>query len=243
MESIHGLRVELDHGLRSHRFIYYGLYEESILNYLRRRLKPGMVVLDPGANVGYLAARCLGMVMPGGKVHSFEPSPTCVKQLLRANPSGSVPGWTLFTMALTDHSGRMTFYDTPRVLQKGYACLADVNVPKDGIPGEVEVTTVDAHCALHGIDRVDFLKLDIEGSELPALHGAKEMLARRAISTILVEVKMTASTRQLTADIDQLLRAAGFASYLPKRDGTLVPIEVMEHPRLDADIIWESQPA
>jgi hypothetical protein len=140
--------------------------------------------------------------------------------------------------ALTDHSGVMTFYDTPRVMTRGFACLEGIYEPKDRIPHQVDVVSLDDYCARKRIPAIAFLKLDIEGSELKALRGAKDLLARKAIKAILVETTLLAHTRELNQEIDELLRNAGFTSHHVRRDGTLVPLNVMERNELREDIIW-----
>ncbi|MDQ3101753.1 MAG: FkbM family methyltransferase, partial [Bacteroidota bacterium] len=207
--QLNGLNIELDHGVLTHRMMFYDLYEENIMNFLEHYLRPGMTVFDPGANLGYFAAKCLGMVLPGGKVYSFEPSNTCLGRLRRDNKVDAITGWKLLPMALTDRTGGMTFYDTPRVISRGYACLEGVSTPGDRIAHEVQVTTVDAFCEEHNIQRVHFLKLDIEGSELPALRGAEKMIANGALPVIMVETTLTQADRQTTTQIDELLRSAG----------------------------------
>ena len=157
---------------------------------------------------------------------------------MRNNAIGSLPNWTLEHSALTDHSGTMTFYDTPRVMTRGFACLEGIYEPKDRIPHQVEVVSLDDYCARKKISSIAFLKLDIEGSELQALRGSKRMLEAKAINTILVEVSLFAHTRQITQDIDDLLRNAGFRSYHVKQDGRLAPIDVMANKELREDIIW-----
>ncbi len=236
--SISGLLVELDHNVLTHRMMYYGLYEENVMNFLRRTIQPGDVVFDPGANIGYFAAVCVGLVGERGHVYSFEPSNSAHAHILRHNIPGSLANWTLEHAALTDHSGTMTFYDTPRVMTRGFACLEGTYEPKDRIPHQVEVVSLDDYCARKGITGITFLKLDIEGSELKALRGAKRLLAAKAVKTILVETTLLPHTRELTKDIDDLLRAAGLRSYRAKRDGSLVPIQVMELKELREDILW-----
>jgi FkbM family methyltransferase len=239
--EINGLKVELDHKQLTHRLMFYDLYEENIMNFLKGWLKPGMTVFDPGANLGYFAARCLGMVRPGGRVWSFEPSDTCLRRLRRHNDPARVEGWELVPMALTDHSGEMTFYDTPRVITRGYACLEGVAEPKDRMAHKVKVTTVDEFCQEKGIERVDFLKLDIEGSELPALRGARRMMEQGALPVIMVETTLTENDRTITEQTDRLLRDAGYKSFHVVRSGGLVPIDVLSRKALREDIIWKLQ--
>ena len=239
--SVNGITVELDHAQLTHRMMYYDLYEENVMNFLKDYLKPGMIVFDPGANMGYFAAKCLGMVRPGGKVYSFEPSNTCLERLRANNDPSSIENWELLPMALTDRTGEMTFYDTPRVITRGYACLENVSAPADRIPHKAQVTTIDDFCTERAIARIDFLKLDIEGSELPALRGAAGMITRGAIPVILVETTLTETDRSITEEIDRLLRAAGYRSFHVERNGSLRPIDVLSRKQLREDIIWRSK--
>ncbi|MBK8227279.1 MAG: FkbM family methyltransferase [Flavobacteriales bacterium] len=239
VREINGICVELDRAVQYHRMMLYDLYEEDVLAYLRKRLKPGMVVFDPGCNIGYFAAQVLGMVSPGGQVWSFEPSPRCLERLHRHNPPNAIPGWRLMPMALTDRTGALTFYDTPRVITRGYAVLEQAGKPSDSNPVEVPVTSVDAFCADHGIQHIDFLKLDIEDSELPALRGARRMIAAKAIDTILVETEVRPDREELNRDIFNLLLEAGYRPFHARRGGKLVTIVTEHLPPSKEDIIWE----
>jgi FkbM family methyltransferase len=234
---LNGVRMELDQGNILHRLIWYGLYEENVLNHLRRTLKLGDTVIDPGANIGYFAAECLGLVGHAGSVISLEPSNTAYGILRKHNPSPPA-NWIIEHAALTDHSGEMTFYDTPRVITRGFACLEGVFEPKDRVPHQVRVFALDDYCASHGITRMAFLKLDIEGSELKALQGAKRILSERAIRTIMVETSLEPHLRPSAEAIDALLRSAGYRSHRAERNGRLVRIDVLAQRELREDILW-----
>jgi FkbM family methyltransferase len=236
--GIHGINVALDHQQLLHRLMYYGLYEENMMRYLRRAIRPGDVVFDPGANIGYFAAICVGLVGDRGHVYSFEPSNSAYAHLVKHNAAPRRSNWTLEHAAVTDHSGVMTFYDTPRVISRGFACLEGTYEPKDRIPHPIDVVSLDDYCAKKNISSIAFLKLDIEGSELKALHGAKNLLANRAIKTILVETTIDKEKRPTMQAIDDLLRAAGSHSHHVRNDGTLAPLNVMEHTEVREDIIW-----
>lgn len=236
---LNGVVLDLDHALFSHRAIYYGLYEESLVNFLKARLRPGDIVLEPGANIGYISAVCVGLVGPTGHVHSFEPSPTANARIRKDNDLAKHGNWSLWDAALTDHEGQEVFNDTPRVLEAGYAALARAATPKDSIPHPVDVVSVDHFCERHKIDHVRFLKLDIEGSELAALRGASGMMGRGAIDVIMVETNTSAGAhRQIAGNIDKLLRQAGYTSYHMRRNGSIRPLDVMKDVPFREDVIW-----
>ncbi len=52
---------------------------------------------------------------------------------------------------------------------------------------EIKLTTIDDYCKRNNIDRIHFLKLDIEGHELKALKGASQMISRKKIDVIQFE--------------------------------------------------------
>ena len=238
---LNGVRLDLDHHELLHRLIYYGLYEENVIQHLRRVLRPGDVVFDPGANIGYFAAVALGLVGATGRVYSFEPSNTAFASLATSAAAGPA-NWTVTQAALTDHSGTMQFYDTPRVISRGFACLEGVYAPKDRMPHPVTVHALDDLCRINGITRIAFLKLDIEGSELNALRGATELLGRQAVQEILVETTVDEEKRPVAQAIDTLLRSAGYRSHRVRPNGELAPIDVMAHADLREDIIWTATP-
>src|SRR5882724_6714622 len=68
------IRVELAEHVQ--RWIYFfGVYEKDTVDWFRSNLRPGMVVLDIGANVGQYTLIAAGAVGPNGRVHAFEPNP------------------------------------------------------------------------------------------------------------------------------------------------------------------------
>jgi hypothetical protein len=54
---------------------------------------------------------------------------------------------------------------------------------------EIPVTTLDQFCAKNGVERIDILKMDIQGAELPALRGASRLLREGRIGLIFTEVE------------------------------------------------------
>ena len=53
---------------------------------------------------------------------------------------------------------------------------------------KVPATTLDEFCSAHQISKIDYLKLDVEGAEILALQGARELLARKAIRYLQFEI-------------------------------------------------------
>ena len=88
---------------------------------------------------------------------------------------------------------------------------------------EVPAVTLDAHCAAHSIDRVDLLKIDVEGAEVNVLLGAQQLLGSHAVGAMLFEVSLP----QIEAlghgpeEPFELLEASGYRTFSLLWDGAV----------------------
>lgn len=164
--------VELDLSVPFYRSLYFhhdlSSAEETIL--LKRLLTPEDRCVDVGAHIGYVA---LVAAKYAGRVLAVEPGPTTYRRLQRnlaLNPR-LAPKVVSLPLALADHAGTMTLLDSER--QPNRASLA--YRPVDAREVQVEVRTLDQVAAEH-LDRVSFLKIDVEGAELDVLRGGEATL-------------------------------------------------------------------
>ncbi|MBL7963926.1 MAG: FkbM family methyltransferase [Flavobacteriales bacterium] len=180
--------------------------EEAVRQTVGNSLGP-LTVFDVGANAGdYIAL--LQHTLPGRAlvVHAFEPDPDLLAALERRF-SGQ-PGITLMGAALSDHAGRATFHrHTHGQLSSLHAQVPGTFRETQGTHTfEVELRTLDEHCAAHGIPQIHLLKIDVEGHELFVLQGARRMLAEGRIDHIQFEFSdMNVASRTFFADFWQLL--------------------------------------
>jgi FkbM family methyltransferase len=195
---------------------------------LERLLRPGMTVVDVGANHGLFSLEAAHFVGPEGRIHAFEPAPAtydCLMANLRANGLEDV---RVFRSALGAEPGSARL----RVHREwsGLNTLADRDItwmgdklsPDEVI--EVPVTTLEAHAAAEGLDRIDFLKIDVEGFELSVLRGARSLLADRKIDRIMLEVGdvTCANAGVEPAAILAELAGLGYGVYGITPDGSIV---------------------
>ena len=132
-------------------------------------------VADIGANIGMFALRVLA-ARPGATVHSYEPDPAThalLEENVRRNPDAS---WHSFRAAAHRFTGTIRF-----------ASAATSTAGKVSASG-TEVPSVSLHDVLErfGGERVDLMKVDIEGSEEALLTADPALLAR--VDTLLVEL-------------------------------------------------------
>lgn len=130
------------------------------------------IALDIGANIGCTA---LAMSQVCERVYAFEPSPS-THHLLHGNVAGQKNILTLnFGLGLKDRRETITF--APNNRAGGFIASG---VTANGIHNHesIVVHKLDAVTKKHGIDRVDFMKIDVEGFEENVLRGSKKTLKR-----------------------------------------------------------------
>jgi FkbM family methyltransferase len=157
---------------------------------LRRR--PPQTIFDVGANKGQTAL-AYSRIFPTARMHCFEPFPDSLA--IFRDRCGHLPQIETHGLALADRAGKRRFFANACPTMNSLLPLADaapqyIDRDKTGTRDvvEVETTTIDAFCDERKLDRIDVLKLDIQGGELMALHGAREMLSGRNVGLIYTEI-------------------------------------------------------
>jgi len=205
------------------RLMWAGAYERELVDLFKRVLKPGTTVLDLGANIGYFSVLAAGLVGKSGQVHAFEPAQTCFTQLTRN--LAAFPWAHAYPAAVGDAPGTACFHFSDKDNATGWGSL---------LPGEeastretmVPVVRLDDWARQQAVQRVDFIKMDIEGGEFRALQGATELLSRyRPIVVAELNSVCLARDDRQPDDVLALLRAAGYDNFA-FNDGVLaVPRE------------------
>jgi FkbM family methyltransferase len=158
-----------------------GVYEEHTDAALRALVKPGMNVLEIGANVGLFTMLMSHRVGRGGSVLSFECDPV-LAQILRDNVeiNGFAEICTVDERAVTDSEGVLSFYTAERHRGGGTLIEGLEQIPQltssERRRIDVRTTTIDAILADHPAG-FDFVKVDAEGAEPAIVSGGQKLLA------------------------------------------------------------------
>jgi FkbM family methyltransferase len=148
-------------------------YEPHVTRLFRARVRPGMHVLDIGANIGYYTMLSASLVGPSGSVTAIEPNPESVKLLEASRQENRFDNVTVFQVAAGREPGLLVmhgFYSnamTSAVPESAAALVTSKTVP--AFPVDVLVPREK---------KIDFVKIDVEGAEYNALLGAKALLER-----------------------------------------------------------------
>jgi FkbM family methyltransferase len=147
---------------------------------LRQILFPGAVVVDAGANIGIYSQFLSRHVGATGVVHSFEPSPENFERLRSA--TRKLSNVRLSQSAVGERSGNSELYlsDKLNVDHRAYMAGGD---SRGTIP--IEMVALDDY--FKPGERVDLIKMDIQGYELHALQGATRVLADNPDMKVLLE--------------------------------------------------------
>lgn len=171
---IKGASLEVSPRTESGYFL--GSWEPDVQQLLTMFVRPGMVVFDIGANIGYFVIALSRLVGPAGRVIAFEPHPVSIRRLSRhlelnavANSqveqaaAGEADGEAEFSIALTEQQGRFT--DLPFV-------------PPNGKSVRVRCRSIDSYVQDIGI-APDLILLDVEHAEGRVLRGMRRLLLEK----------------------------------------------------------------
>lgn len=171
---------------------------------LKARLTDDAVFLDVGANIGAYALFVAALTGPRARILAVEPQPDVFDRLvynIGQNPFGTVKA---IACAVADRAGELTLFIDPR--NRGESSVKIVGTHKSAAI-RVPAVTLLSLCRSEGIERIDAIKLDVEGAEdlilEPFLREAPESLRP---SLLIVED----GTEQWQMDLPALLEGYGY---------------------------------
>ncbi len=181
-------------------------------------IRQGDTVLELGANRGIFTVLFSRIVGPGGRVEALEPVPVTFEKLQGAVANSRLTNVTCHQLAAGAVNARQTIYLPGDV--DGQASLlcheagawADTESPREF---ECEIVRIDDWLSSRGIQKIDFVKLDVEGAERPALQGMPEMLrSMQPVVHLEYEPAWMEAFGYGPEELVQTLRSAGYRIFL-----------------------------
>lgn len=191
--------------------MYFGdYYEFDEMFFIRRYLRPGDGFIDGGANIGTYSLLAAKIVGPSGRVEAFEPDRIAALRLRENITLNGLSSVKVHEAALSDAPGRFRFaqgWDVSNRL---------VSLDETGIKtAEVETIRLDDYLEPNIVYKM--AKLDLEGSELAALRGARNHIVAANPPVWQLEAMESQLLKQGTSreEVTSFLRDCGygFASY------------------------------
>jgi FkbM family methyltransferase len=154
--------------------IYFCTVKDTAWENLFKMLRPDFHVIDGGANIGFLSLN-FAQTCFKGFVYSFEPDSENFNALERNVNCNNFKNIRLFKKALGKEPGSAQLYKM-YTSNPGANRILPTKPPREIISESIEIITLDGLFTQKIFERVDLLKLDIEGFELFALQGAREII-------------------------------------------------------------------
>lgn len=181
------------------------------------------VIFDVGANVGEWS-QGFQAASPAARLYLFEPSPGCHPAIRACNLKEMV----LIPCAVGDRPGKARLHLSSGVDSTAslYARGESYFRHKQDESIEVDIITLDQVIQDHGIDFVDFIKIDIEGHELHALEGGRAAFQARRIGALSFEFSGgDINSRTFFRDFWDFLTGQGFLISRILPGGRLLPLD------------------
>ncbi|MCA3506544.1 MAG: FkbM family methyltransferase [Rhodobacter sp.] len=193
-ESPHGFRLWVnmaDVGVSGQ--VMRGTYETDEVAFITSILKPGQAVIDIGANIGYLTHMMAMAVGSSGKVISFEPHPIIYERLALSVAENGFAQCETHNMALGDVADDGILEFGLDGANFGGMRLLGTEAPADVAICKVPIRRLDD--VIDPSQRIDFIKIDVEGSEPLVVRGANSLI--RTHRPIIVSEILGRSLREM----------------------------------------------
>jgi FkbM family methyltransferase len=225
------LKLRFDKRSHMGNYIYWqGLYSRSELMALDTVLQPDSVFLDVGANNGYFTLFAAKRTR-NGRVLSFEPVSEHFANLNHNVELNKFKNVQLFNIGLSDGTAE----ELP--------IFSDVDDENDGLAtvypgghrntkiGTIKLSSLDRVAEEQKLDKVDVIKIDVEGAEFDVLKGGRSVLERWH-PTILIELNQETSSNAgySVKDVVDYLREFGYAFKRIGNNGTLTDLDTENMP-------------
>ncbi|MCA1562896.1 MAG: FkbM family methyltransferase [Acidobacteria bacterium] len=164
---------------------FTGRYEPQETSLAARLLRPGMTVVDVGANWGYFTLAAAHWVGRTGRVMAFEPEPRLFDILTRNCELNALAQVRARRKAVAKTAGRLSF--RAYVEEAGnWGVTAVADDPRDA-DFECEAVGLDAALDAEAVEEVDVVKVDVEGAEADVLTGMSRGLAAGRYRYVILE--------------------------------------------------------
>ena len=214
-----------------------GQRDPELQAFIARRLKPGQTFVDVGANIGVYSVFASRLVGPAGRVLAIEANPGTHRYLADNVTKNGLANVTTLNCAVGDADGELRISADRRNAGATHVASGD----EGGVT--VPVRRLDDLLRDQGITSVHYMKIDVEGYELPVLHGAVDAIRR--IPDIVVQTELIAGHASRYGHsigaIVEFLTGAGLTPYSPDERGRALPVglnEIDQH----MDLLWMRSP-
>lgn len=220
------MQVEAWRQRREYTRNHYREHESLLLSHF---VRSGDVCLDIGANLGSYSYCLSRIVSDTGKVFAFEPVSQTYKGLESNLTKTKSTNVFAYNLGFSDSEGNATIF-VPNLVglpSHGRAHLSSPTADEIGECVEVRLTTIDKFHDEHGLGRINFMKMDVEGAELLVLKGATKVLNQYTPALLLeIEEQHTRNYDYTPQEIFRMLNSSGYQYVYYVNNGDLIRLEI-----------------
>ncbi|WP_040490037.1 FkbM family methyltransferase [Indibacter alkaliphilus] len=228
--SFRSMRLRVDISKSMGAAIYWrGAHDWAPIFVMEKNIQHGSCIIDIGANQGEYSIWAARKAGTNGKVIAFEPMDELFNTLqknISLNPNYKnviIP----VKVGLSDRPGKLNLYGKEGD-NEGVNTLfptASHNI----LIQEIELSTLDMELEKMKVDKVDFVKLDVEGAELQVLKGSQKTIEKyRPKWLIEINAEACEAGGYAAEDILQLLSGFGYSFYKIGLRGKLIPLQKIQ---------------
>jgi FkbM family methyltransferase len=190
------------------QLFWYGYYEPAVVSVLEKNVQPDWVILDIGAHIGYftlLAAK----LAPQGKVFAFEPVNGLFQKLEHHLKDNNLQNVTAINAAVSAIESTTTIY----VSDDENTGMSSLQQPENfsGKTESIKTISIDSWFQQ---DRLNLVKIDVEGNELNVLKGMRQTIEKYKPALIIEVNPATLAYFKLTpADIFNYMQGLGYSNH------------------------------
>jgi FkbM family methyltransferase len=200
--------------------ILAGCYDEELHLLLEQLVKPSMICLDVGANMGEMALHMAKLAGPSGAVLAFEPV-AAIHERLQGNIQRNHLQETIrsFQIALSDTSGQCEIaFAGADADNQGLGSIVNLQQGATVLRQQVKTETLDDFAAQQKLTRIDLIKIDIQGAEIKMLKGAAGVVEKLSPDLLLeISPDDLKAAGNNSRDLCELIENSGYQMYELKR--------------------------
>ncbi|MFH1457235.1 MAG: FkbM family methyltransferase [Patescibacteria group bacterium] len=198
-------------------YLFTRNFENETINMLIKYLRSGMNIIDIGANVGLYSIIAGKIIGTKGKIWAFEPSSDTIEKFKKNVILNKLENIKIEKCALGDEDDQMIelvleqgFGDGHRYLNKDFKKNKNIQEHE-----KIKVIKLDTYFKDREKEKIDLVKIDVEGSELHVLKGAHEIIKNNANIVIIFEHAPDTFSRYgyFSKDVMDYLNNLGLKTY------------------------------
>ena len=201
--------------------LLHGTFDAAEFAAIARLVHEGDLAFDVGANIGKYSVLLSRICGQSGRVWAFEPVPDTYWRLRETLALNRCDNVTTVQAAMCHKSGKIDI----NLFAPEYCGWNSIGLPEMITPTgkrvspdksvEVPSLTIDEFCDSNGIDKIDFLKVDVEGFEAHVFQGAARMLREHRVGCVCFEVSKAPLKASATSSraIFEILESFGYRAY------------------------------